>query len=295
MEQLALWEMDKLERCETIIENGLRTFVDVGTALLEIRDERLYRKDYGTFEDYCRERWNMERANAYRLIESSKVILNLSPTGDILPANERQARPLAQLEPDQQREAWQRVIERASDEKITAAHVQSVVDEIKQPSKMDVHYSSESNEWNTPKDIIDRVILVMGRVDIDPCSNSKDNPSVPAGIHFTQEDNGLIQPWEGKVYMNPPYGREIGDWTSYLKEQYEFGRITEAIALVPSRTDTEWFRELSEYPRCFIWGRLKFSGFDNAAPFPSMAVYFGRDIDKFISVFKDIGDVYRRI
>ena len=48
----------------------------------------------------------------------------------------------------------------------------------------------------------------MGEIDLDPCSNSKAQPNVPALNHFTVEDDGLEQKWFGRVYMNPPYGRE---------------------------------------------------------------------------------------
>lgn len=159
-------------------------------------------------------------------------------------------------------------------------------------SSMDVHYSSETPEWYTPDEIISRVVLTFGEIDLDPCSNSRESPNVPAKHHLIEEDNGLAYEWGGRVYMNPPYGREIGDWTSHLKEQYECGNVIEAIALVPSRTDTEWFRELRDYPRCFIWGRLKFSESENSAPFPSMVVYFGKNLEVFKKVFGDIGDVY---
>ena len=59
-----------------------------------------------TFEDYCREQWNMSRIHAHRMIEAAYVTNNLLPTGNILPTNERQARPLASLEPAEQVEAW---------------------------------------------------------------------------------------------------------------------------------------------------------------------------------------------
>ena len=75
------------------------------------RSRRLYRHTHATFEDYCRERWGMNRAHAYRLIDAATVAVNLSPMGDILPTAERQARPLTVLEPAQQREAWQRAVE----------------------------------------------------------------------------------------------------------------------------------------------------------------------------------------
>lgn len=97
----------RLRACETVIEKGLQTFVEVGASLLEIRDNRYYRQDFDTFEDYCRERWQISRPKAYRLIDAAQVAGNLSPIGDIQPTHESQVRPLAKLELEQQREAWQ--------------------------------------------------------------------------------------------------------------------------------------------------------------------------------------------
>ena len=54
----------RLAELETVIESGIRTFVDVGRALLEIRDSRLYRESYPTFDEYCRERWGFGRIRA---------------------------------------------------------------------------------------------------------------------------------------------------------------------------------------------------------------------------------------
>lgn len=155
-------------------------------------------------------------------------------------------------------------------------------------------YSSDSDEWYTPNDITYRVLLTLGQIDLDPCSNSKTDPNIPATKHYTIEDDGLTQDWSGKVYMNPPYGRVIADWVARMVEDYQTGMIDESILLVPSRTDTAWFRLLRDYPHCFIWGRLKFSENGTPAPFPSMAVYLGKDTNKFYDAFRDIGDVYVR-
>jgi hypothetical protein len=157
-----------------------------------------------------------------------------------------------------------------------------------------VHFSSESNEWYTPPDLVETISDALGGISLDPCSNSEGEPNIPAEEHFTEADDGLTREWHGTVYMNPPYGDDIGNWTSKLMMEYEAGRVDEAIALVPSRTDTMWFRVLKNYPRCFLYGRLKFSGHENSAPFPSMLVYFGKDLPKFIRAFKHIGDVYVR-
>ena len=66
------------------------------------------REHYGTFEEYCRERWGFSDRHARRLMDSAEVITNLKsgPIGPVLPTVEAQARPLTRLEPDIQRQAW---------------------------------------------------------------------------------------------------------------------------------------------------------------------------------------------
>lgn len=161
---------------------------------------------------------------------------------------------------------------------------------------MAVHFSSESPEHYTPKEIIDAAIEVMGAIDLDPCSNSKDAPNVPALDHYTAADDGLSMPWFGRVYMNPPYGRVIGGWTEKLAAEYEAGNVTEAIALVPGRIDTQWWQALGEnYHACFVTGRLTFIGNDDPAPFPSTVFYFGENVAKFFEVFSAIGQIWKRI
>ena len=74
--------------------------------------------------------------------------------------------------------------------------------------KMAVHYSSAAAEWTTPKDIINRVLEVMGAIDLD--ARAGESRTVPAEHRFTQADGGLDQDWHVRVYMNPPYARDIG-------------------------------------------------------------------------------------
>ncbi len=161
-------------------------------------------------------------------------------------------------------------------------------------SSMAVHFSSESPEHYTPSVIIDAAIACMGGIDLDPCSNSKETPNVPAATHYTREDDGLSQEWRGCVYMNPPYGREIDDWVAKLVSEYEAGNVTEAIALVPSRTDTQWWQRLREYHVCLVSGRLKFIGNNDSAPFPSAVFYLGQNIGRFVYAFEDLGDIWHR-
>jgi hypothetical protein len=102
---------DELAYLESIIERGRQTFIEVGTALMEIREKGLHKTDgWDTFEDYCRERWGFSRFYAHRLIEAAEVANDVLPTGNV-PKSERQARELARLpDPESRREVWQQVV-----------------------------------------------------------------------------------------------------------------------------------------------------------------------------------------
>jgi len=98
-----------LAECEAIVDRGLSTFVEVGRALLEIRDRRLYREaGFSSFDGYCRERWGWSRQHAYRLIDGGRVAELVSPAGDSSPV-ERVARelvPLARADEDAAVALW---------------------------------------------------------------------------------------------------------------------------------------------------------------------------------------------
>jgi hypothetical protein len=93
------------------------------------------------------------------------------------------------------------------------------------------------------------------------------------------------------VFLNPPYGRQIGAWTDRLIRAYASGEAKHALALLPGRTDTDWFTPLFAYPICFVHGRLTFSGYTAGAPFPSVVVYFGADLARFAQVFAPLGPI----
>lgn len=135
---LTVTEQAELARHEAVIESGLGSFVAVGLALLGIRDAKLYRAGYKTFDAYCRSRWKMERTYAHRLIEGAIVVQNVAHGQQIAPPqNERQARELAKLEePEAQAAAWQRAFEESADGVVTAAKVKEVVTEIKRERRV---------------------------------------------------------------------------------------------------------------------------------------------------------------
>lgn len=161
-------EVARLVTLEAVIDAGLRTFVHVGHALIEIRDNRLYRETHRVFEDYCRERWGMSSEYARLNMRAAEVISNLQQTPTIvgvLPATESQARPLTVLEPDDQREAWRITVETAPSGKVTAAHVQATVNQYRATVDIDDDDIQVDGCWNCR-----HRIAVYGGDDLDVCA-----------------------------------------------------------------------------------------------------------------------------
>lgn len=123
-------EIVELNQLETTIEKGLETFMEVGSALAEINDKKLWRQTHASFVDYARERWGMGKSQAYRLINAAETVASLSPVGENVPQpqNERQIRALSSLAPERRQEAWERAVGLAEGGEVTADHVRAVVD-----------------------------------------------------------------------------------------------------------------------------------------------------------------------
>lgn len=125
MTTLNVLENKSLRKLERTISDGLKSFVEVGQALAEIRDSRLYRESHKSFEAYCLDRWQFKRQRAYELIEASGVAERVSEISDTLP-KESHAAELAALPTEQQAEAWAEVT--TETDKPTAAKVREVVE-----------------------------------------------------------------------------------------------------------------------------------------------------------------------
>ena len=211
---------------------------------------------------------------------------------------ERQLRPLTPLPPAQQVEVWQQVVDTAPNGRITAAHVQSVVDEFRQVDRPHVSYNSGENEWYTPPEYIEAARRVMGTIDIDPASSEVANRTVQARVYFDKESNGLLPEWDGNIWMNPPYsGDLVGKFCDKLNLEYNEGRTKAAIVLVNNATETGWFQGMLEYASCvcFVKRRVKFldvNGNPIGAPLQGQAIlYFGDDAEAFAREFEIFGKV----
>ena len=144
-------------------------------------------------------------------------------------------------------------------------------------------FASTRGSWNTPHNVLD-LVRRFDRIGLDPCSNADSVVGATASVSV----GGLELDWSGYglVYCNPEYGAGIGDWMA------KCATADEAIALVPARTDTAWFKHCWEANAiCFWSGRLKFIGAPSCAPFPSALVYWGKRRKRFARVFSAAGRV----
>ena len=94
----------------------------------------------------------------------------------------------------------------------------------------------KNDEWLTPPEIL----AALGKFDLDPCSPIV-RPWNTAMRHYTVEDDGLLKPWNGRVWLNPPFGKEAVKW---LRRMAQHGN---GISLIPARTETAMFYET-------VWG-----------------------------------------
>ena len=131
--------------------------------------------------------------------------------------------------------------------------------------------SSNSNEWETPQDLFDELDAEF-HFTLDPCA-TKENAKCER--FYTKKDDGIFQSWEDEiVFMNPPYGREIGKWVERAYWASLHGIVV--VGLIPARTDTRYWHDYihGKAEIRFIKGRLYFTnnGKTGRAPFPSAIV-----------------------
>lgn len=293
-------ETTRLPELETVIERGQQTFIEVGLALTEIRESRLYKREFSTFEDYCQTRWGWKRRYVYDLIESSFAVSEMCAIAHIetpLPKvqNEGQARELAKIKnPETRAQVWQQVNKVAAEFEtvVTAKLISEVI------SKPHVSFNSGNNEWYTPPAYIEAARGVLEEIDLDPASSEIANQTVQASTYLTAEDDGLSVEWQGRIFMNPPYSSElIGKFAQKLVNHYLAEDVSEAICLVNNATETNWFQTLlSAAPAvCFVSKRVKFldqNGNPSGAPLQGQAIlYLGKNRQAFMEHFSQFGKV----
>jgi site-specific DNA-methyltransferase (adenine-specific) len=133
-----------------------------------------------------------------------------------------------------------------------------------------VHFSSKSDEWATPLELFKCISSKFGPFDLDVCA-SPANAKCPR--FFTKAQDGLSQIWQGRCWMNPPYGSAIKSWMRKAHSEARRFQGPIVVCLVPARTDTVWWHSYAApWQIIFLRGRVCFEGGKFTAPFPSAVV-----------------------
>jgi phage N-6-adenine-methyltransferase len=150
-------------------------------------------------------------------------------------------------------------------------------------------------ERYTPAFYIEAVRKALGEIDLDPATSKQAQKIVKAAQYFVEKDNGLAHEWHGRVFLNPPYHRELAPkFIEKLVTEFDAGRVQSAVVLTNNSTDTDWFdvamRDCASI--CFTHGRIQFTvpNGDKVLPTQGQAFfYFGDDAQRFEDVFCVIG------
>lgn len=295
-----------LAQLESIIAKGKQTFVEVGLAILRIRDAKLYKSTHSSWESYCVQRWGWGRNYANKLARSASTAAELAEQGTAVPT-ERHARELAAVDPDKRADVIS-IANAGAEGEPTADDIRDAAKALEQADgererAISLFTSSASNEHYTPSEFIEAARQCMGGIDLDPASCAEANEVVGASRYFSIDDDGLSRSWQGRVWLNPPYGKieidgkmrpQAAHWLKRLDQQYRSGGVAQACALVNASTGDRWFHMLWERPLCFpprirFWlpgGESQGRGLHG-----SVIAYWGTDVRGFVDAFDQFGQI----
>ncbi len=162
-------------------------------------------------------------------------------------------------------------------------------------------HSSKSNEWYTPKNIVEGARALMGGIDLDPASCLKANETVRATQIYDVADDGLSKPWRGRVFLNPPGGLRNGEssmfvWWEAMSLKHEAGIIEQgffvAFTLEILRTSQRGI-PAQRYFRCYPSSRIRFVGAGNSPTHANVLIWLPpkdeRNFTRFHAIFSEIG------
>lgn len=159
-----------------------------------------------------------------------------------------------------------------------------------------INQTSGEAEYYTPVEIVEAARRVMGGIDLDPASSEAANQFVKATHVYTIKEDGLKQPWHGRVWMNHPFGLvQNPKWINYLEREYREVRTTEACCITYACTSERWFQPLAKRPQCYLTPRTNYRLPDGTikkgVSKGSVVTYYGENVEAFAREYRSFGVV----
>jgi ParB family transcriptional regulator, chromosome partitioning protein len=145
----------------------------------------------------------------------------------------------------------------------------------------------------TPRHLIEAARQALGGIDLDPASSAEANAVVQAARYYTIADNGLAQPWRGRVWLNPPYSDPL-PWLQALVAHVQSSQVAAALALLPCAGSPRWARLAWAQAAgvCLLGQRVQFWPRRRDAESndrDNVVFYFGPDAARFRRAFEPLG------
>lgn len=164
--QLTESEVKEFDRLESIVQDGISKALEVCLALATIRDKRLYRREYDTFEEYCQERWNFTRQYASLMISASKAAEMVKPSQGQVPTTVRQGRALADVPEEKRQEVWQEAVEASSGNQPSASVIEAAAR--KAQDRSGTHATGSASQRSPTEEVV-------AHGEIEPVNDANDD------------------------------------------------------------------------------------------------------------------------
>jgi len=153
---------------------------------------------------------------------------------------------------------------------------------------LEVLTSQETDEWSSPREVVEPLDGAVGGFDLDPCSGAESSPF--AAATYTEADDGLTQPWSGSVWVNPPYSG-VADWVNKADAAVTDGDADCVVFLCKGDSSTDWWQTAAAAATavCAVDHRLSFGDGSNSAPFASHIFVFGDGSEELRETLSEFG------
>ncbi len=204
MEAISLSESKRLGELEKIIQAGKQTFLEVGIALAEICERKLYKAEFSTFAEYTIKKWGWGKSYAYTLIESAKVVRALPQKVSTIVDNEAKARALQQVPEKKRAPALEKLA--ASGEPVTAKAIQKFAKPIPKKPKAEPKQPTDETgltiplslrevweaQWAEAQEMLGHISVIRSAL---KARQESDNPHFRE-LNFSSVLSNLNQAWE---------------------------------------------------------------------------------------------------